>query len=242
MEQTPGNLSLIGNDVWKGGATHNGTLLKLHTNDFTTGYSTLTSHPTIATKFGSGVWYDAAMRNNKVYSVMPTGPGKEPVFAGILTRQPAIASGYPVSNDTLNAYNKGLIAKEGFVIYKTATETLPEDQVFSDIKVGMYLLISQTTGRQFFSASNVVSGYTLAGVVISMNPDDSSWTVCVSSTLENATAVTVGAVATLISNAITASIAPAGAVQLDITANITAECAPTGIIGLAIAAAIAAIP
>lgn len=257
MEQTPGGtITMLGDDRWKGGATHNGTLLKLHENCFTAGYSKLTPLSDVSNpEFGFGVWYDASLRNNHVFQAMPTGGTTSPVFAGILTRQPGIANGYPTANKEIAPFQRGLLAKEGFLVYKTGTSgaTL-NDQHFTDIRVGMYLHCNNLNGRPRFSALATITGYTLAGVVVMLNPDDLSWTVNVSTLLAKATAVTsadvtsainaaiAGQIATNITNAIAAGIAPGGVIDNAVDAVITAGIANGGVIDNRIDALIALIP
>ena len=180
IEQSGKTLGLLGNDRWKGGETHNGTLLKLHDNAFTIGYSKLTTPVGAVAKYGFGVWYDKTDKNNTVYTEKPAGT--DGAFAGILTRQVHIATGYPAKNDQIDEHNKGLIAKDGFMIYKTgyneaiADPATDEDQTYADVEVGMLLCINDVDGR-FHFASVCPADHHIAGVVIAMNPDDSSWTV-----------------------------------------------------------------
>ena len=182
MEQSGKNLTMLGNDVWRGGATHNGTLLKLHDFSLTSGYSRLITPITpveIPAKFGFGVWYNGTAKNNVITTIRPVGVGEVPVFAGILTRQMAIASGQPAQNDQINAYNKGLLAKEGFMIYKTGYTAGVEDLDYDDVDLGDLLCISHADGRFTFAAV-CPADHTVAGVVIMLNPDDRSWTVRIS--------------------------------------------------------------
>lgn len=179
MEQSGKVLTMTGNEIWKGSVSHNGTLLKLHDFSFTVGFSKLVTATNVPARFGFGVWYDAARRDNTVYTYAPTGAGAVPVFAGILVRNPAIASGYPAQNDIVDTYNKALIVKEGFVVFKTGYNGADESLRFNDIQVGMGLYVNDTNGRFTFSET-APDGHTLAGKVILLNPDDQSWTVKVS--------------------------------------------------------------
>lgn len=176
MEQSGKTLGLLGNDRWRGGETHNGTLLKLHDNSFTIGYSKLIPASTVPAKFGFGAWYDKTDKNNVVYTEAPGSPNA--VFAGILIRQVHIATGYPAKNDQIDEHNKGLLAKDGYIVYKTGFDasTGDEDKAYADVEVGMLLCINDATGRPTFAEVCPVS-HIVAGVVIAMNPDDSSWTV-----------------------------------------------------------------
>lgn len=176
MEQSGKTLSMLGDDRWKGGESHNGTLLKIHDNSFTIGYSKLTPNALIPAKFGYGAWYDADLRDNQIFT--DSGDAATPVFAGILIRQVHIATGYPVKNNQIDEHNKGLLAKDGYVIYKTGHDpvTGAEDQSFADVVVGMKLCINDANGRFHFAAVAPLA-HTEVGTVIAMNPDDQSWTV-----------------------------------------------------------------
>lgn len=175
MEQSGKTLSMLGNDRWKGGETHNGTLLKIHDNSFTLGYSDLITHEDHPAKFGYGAWYDKTDKDNKIYTERPAAA--DAAFAGILTRQVHIATGYPAKNDQIDQHNKGLLAKDGYVVYKTGHDpaTGDEDMNFSDVEVGMLLCINIENGK-FTFAETVPADHEVAGVVIAMNPDDKSWT------------------------------------------------------------------
>jgi hypothetical protein len=178
MEQSGKNLSLLGDDRWKGGYKHNGSLLKLHDFSFTAGYSKLTGAVGVPVKFGYGAWYDASLRDNAITTVKPTGGTTVAVFAGILARQPHIASGYPTKNDTIDEHNKGLLVKEGFLVYKTGHDatTGNEDKGFADVRAGFLMCINDLNGKFVFAASAPV-GHTAVGKIIMVNPDDRSWTV-----------------------------------------------------------------
>jgi hypothetical protein len=178
MESAGKDLTLLGNDVFRGAPTHNGTLLKLHDNSFTTGYSSLTPHATIPAKFGFGAWYDGTLKNNAIFTVMPAGVGAEPIFAGILARSQAIASGYPAKNNQIDSYNKGTLVKDGYLVYKTAYDPVTglEDMAYADVELGMLLCINEANGRFTFAAAAPVD-FTAVGRVILINPDDESWTV-----------------------------------------------------------------
>lgn len=187
MEQSGKTLSLLGNDVWRGGYTHNGTLLKLHDFSLTKGYSQLNIHTGGKVFFGYGVWYDANDSDNQVYSRV--ADTTTPVFAGIVVRQAHIASGYPARNDEVTNDNKGLIAKRGFVVYKKGfapavlstggTVTTPAtEQGFSDIQIGMTMFIAEADGKPVFGASGAyTTGYQAVGKIVSIDPDQQSWTV-----------------------------------------------------------------
>jgi hypothetical protein len=177
MEQSGKTLSMLGSDRWKGGVTHNGSLLKLHDNSLTVGYSKLTPAATVPVKFGFGAFYEAGDRDNKIYA---NGGGlTASVFAGILIRQVHIATGYPAKNDQIDDHNKGLLCKQGYVVYKTGfnATTGAEDQAYANVQVGFNLHINNANGRPHFAAGASVAGHTRAGKIVALNPDDSSWTV-----------------------------------------------------------------
>ena len=175
MEQVGTALSLKDGKVFQGGATHNGFLLKNHSYDLTVGYSKLTPHATIAAKFGFGVWVAGNSRDNKVTTVMP---GTNPQAHGILISNGFIRQGQPAAPDTINDYNKALVAVRGFVRYKTGyTAAGVESQAYTDISKGMFLQINQLNGQFHFNANATVAGFSNFGKVILMNPDDQSWVV-----------------------------------------------------------------
>ena len=187
MEQNGKTLSMHSNSVWKGDFTHNGMVLKIHENDYTKGYSDLLTPDGTAggvVKFGDGVFYDAYQKNNKVFAGKPTVANAVPVFAGIIAREPAIASGYPVLNDEVSQFQKGMIVAEGFVEYKTAFMTGHTDArvnlIDSGVTYGYNLFVKDTDGTAFFSSNTTETGYTLVGKVVEINPDDKSVTVKVS--------------------------------------------------------------
>lgn len=194
MEQNGKSLSMHNEAIWKGTYTDNGILLKLHENSYTIGYSALLS-PNGASagkvKFGDGVFYDAHQKNNKVYAGAPTVANAVPVFAGIVVREPAIASGYPAINDEVASFQKGMIAKEGYIEYKNAYvvttashSALGEKKsVFDNVDLSYVMVISASNGAVYFAqtASDKVSGSdVVVGKIASMNPDDKTVTVYVS--------------------------------------------------------------
>ena len=179
METYGKSLTMTGDTPFKGSISHNGTLLKLHDNAFTTGFSKLTPAATVDPKFGFGLWMDSTTKNNAVTTVKPAANA---VFAGLLVRNPAIASGQPAANDTVLSYNKADRCLEGFVVYKTGfnASTGAEDQRFADVNVGMTLYLNNLNGRpRFAAASSTIAGFTeITSVkIITLNPDDKSWTV-----------------------------------------------------------------
>lgn len=179
------SLSMHNEAIWKGTYTHNGTLLKIHENDYTIGYSALLApdgESAGTVKFGDGVFYDAVEKNNRVYVGAPTTEDAEPVFAGIVVREPAIASGYPVLNDEVSSFQKGLIVKEGFVIYKKANVggTVVELYDSSSVKIGVKMYAKSSDGTVYFGTSKLTNTDVEVGKIVEINPDDKSVTVYVS--------------------------------------------------------------
>lgn len=197
MIQNGKNLSMHNEAIWKGTYDDNGMLLKLHENCFTIGYSALFSPDETSAgkvKFGDGVFYDAHQKNNKVYVGAPTVTSAVPKFAGIMVREPAIASGYPAINNEVAGFQKGLLCKEGFIEYKhsyvvtTASHSAlgTKKSVFDNVDLGYVLMISASNGSAYFAqtASDKVSNSdVLVGKIVAMNPDDKTVTVFVSPTI-----------------------------------------------------------
>ena len=171
MIQNGKNLSMHNGAIWKGTYTNNGMLLKLHENSYTIGYSALLSPDGTSAgkvKFGDGVFYDAQQKNNKVYAGAPTVTDAVPVFAGIVVREAGIASGYPAINDEVADFQKGMIAKEGYIEYKEAY---------------VVLMVSASNGAVYFAqtaSAKVSASDVLVGKIASMNPDDKTVTVYIS--------------------------------------------------------------
>lgn len=197
MLQNGKTLSMHNPAIWKGTYTNNGMLLKLHENCYTIGYSALLSPDGTSAgkvKFGDGVFYDAHQKNNKVYAGAPTVTSAVPVFAGIVVREPAIASGYPVLNDEVASFQKGMLAKEGFIEYKEAyvvgstPSALPASKVnvFDNATIGYVLIVSASDGVIYFaptSADKVNSDDVVVGKIVEINPDDKSVTAYVTPAL-----------------------------------------------------------
>ena len=194
MNQNGKTLSMRNGAIWKGTYTNNGMLLKLHENSYTIGYSALLS-PNGASagkvKFGDGVFYDAHQKNNKVYAGAPTVDSAVPKFAGIVVREAGIASGYPAINDEVADFQKGLLAKEGYIEYKeayvvtTASHSALGDKksVFDNVDLGYVLMVSASNGAVYFaqtSSAKVSASDVLVGKIVSMNPDDKTVTVYIS--------------------------------------------------------------
>lgn len=197
MEQNGKSLSMHNEAIWKGTYTNNGILLKLHENSYTIGYSALLS-PNGASAgkvgFGDGVFYDAHQKNNKVYAGAPTVTNAVPVFAGIVIREPAIASGYPAINDEVASFQKGMIAKEGYIEYKhayvvtTASHSAlgTKKSVFDNVDLSYVMVVSASNGSVYFaqtSSDKVDNDDVVVGKIASMNPDDKTVTVYISPAL-----------------------------------------------------------
>lgn len=194
MTQNGKTLSMHNGAIWKGTYTNNGMLLKLHENSYTIGYSALlTADGSSAgkVKFGDGVFYDANQKNNKVYAGAPTVTDAVPVFAGIVVREPGIASGYPAINDEVADFQKGLLAKEGYIEYKeayvvtTASHSAlgTKKSVFDNVDLNYVLMVSASNGAVYFaqtSSDKVSASDVLVGKIASMNPDDKTVTVYIS--------------------------------------------------------------
>lgn len=194
MIQNGKTLSMHNQAIWKGTYTNNGMLLKLHENAYTIGYSALLSpdgNSAGVVKFGDGVFYDAKQKNNKVYAGQPTVTDAIPVFAGIVVREPSIASGYPATNDEVASFQKGLLAKEGFIEYKEAfvvgktPRALPTSKVsvFDNATLGYQMVVSASNGAIYFAptaSDKVDTKDVVVGKIIEVNPDDKSVTVYVS--------------------------------------------------------------
>lgn len=194
MNQNGKTLSMHNGAIWKGTYTNNGMLLKLHENSYTIGYSALLSpngESAGKVKFGDGVFYDAHQKNNKVYAGAPTVASAVPKFAGIVVREAGIASGYPAINDEVAAFQKGLLAKEGYIEYKeayvvtTASHSAlgTKNSVFDNVDLGYVLMVSASNGAVYFaqtSSDKVYASDVLVGKIASMNPDDKTVTVYIS--------------------------------------------------------------
>jgi hypothetical protein len=195
MLQNGKTLSMNGDAIWKGTYTNNGMLLKIHENSYTIGYSALLAPDgTTASKakFGNGVFYDASERNNRVYTGAPTGTGAVPVFAGIMVREPAIASGYPVLNDEVSDFQKGMLVKDGYVIYKKGciTGSTTERELSDYVHINWCMFVRTATGVVYFGAKSTdkeTSTDILVGRVVEVNPDARSVTVNVSTLLQGDT-------------------------------------------------------
>jgi hypothetical protein len=194
MLQNGKNLSMHNEAIWKGTFTNNGMLLKLHENSYTIGYSALLSPDGASAgkvKFGDGVFYDAHQKNNKVYAGAPTVTSAVPLFAGIIVREPAIASGYPAINDEVASFQKGMMAKEGYIEYKdayvvtTASHSAlgTKKSVFDNVDLTYVMVVSASNGAVYFAqttSDKVSASDVVVGKIASMNPDDKTVTVYVS--------------------------------------------------------------
>lgn len=208
------------NDIYKGGYSHNGTLLKLHENAYTIGYSRLLKADGTAAgtvKFGDGVFLDLAQKNNNVYAGKPTTAGAVPAFAGIMVREPGIASGYPVLNDEVSGFQNGMLCREGYIVYKKADVYLGTDadfekqEVFPFVYQNYCMFVSADDGSVYFTPKSTVSKATddvMVGRVVEINPDDQSVTVYVSPTLLADVADIAAATPTITAGTATASTVP----------------------------------
>ena len=190
MLQNGKTLSMHNEAIWKGTYTNNGMLLKIHENAYTIGYSALLSpdgQSAGVVKFGDGVFYDAHQKDNKAYVGAPTVSNAVPVFAGIMAREPAIASGYPVNNDEVSSYQKGMLVKEGFIIYKKGFVGAGTSRVSlydnANVTYETKMYVNASNGAVYFGSSKNDSDDVLVGKVVEVNPDDKSVTVYVSPAL-----------------------------------------------------------
>lgn len=190
MIQNGKTLSTHNEAIWKGTYTHNGMLLKIHENAYTIGYSALLApngQSAGVVKFGDGVFYDAHQKNNKVYAGAPTVTSAVPVFAGIVVREPAIASGYPAINDEVAPYQKGMLAKEGYIEYKEAFvgSGASKEVLFdnANVTLGTNMYVKASNGAVYFGSAKGANTDALVGKVVSLNPDDKTVTVYVSPAL-----------------------------------------------------------
>lgn len=190
MLQSGKTLSMHNEAIWKGTYTNNGMLLKIHENAYTIGYSALLSpdgQSAGVVKFGDGVFYDAHQKDNKAYVGAPTVANAVPVFAGIMAREPAIASGYPVNNDEVASYQKGMLVKEGFIIYKQGFVGAGTSRVSlydnANVTYETKMYVNASNGAVYFGSSKNDSDDVLVGKVVEVNPDDKSVTVYVSPAL-----------------------------------------------------------
>lgn len=194
MTQNGKTLSMHNEAIWKGTYDDNGMLLKIHENAYTIGYSALLSPDGTSAgkvKFGDGVFNDAYQKDNKAYAGAPTVSNAVPVFAGIVVREPAIASGYPAINNEVADFQKGMICKEGFIEYKktfvvaSSPSALPSAKVsaFDNASIGYALIVSASDGAVYLApttSDKVDNDDVVAGKVVAINPDDKTVTVYVS--------------------------------------------------------------
>lgn len=193
MTQNGKALSMHNDAIWKGTYNDNGMLLKLHENAFTIGYSALLSPDGKSAgkvKFGNGVFYDAHRKNNKVYAGAPTIASAVPVFAGIMVREAGIASGFPAINDEVADFQKGMLAKEGFIEYKktyvvgSTPSTLGDlKSTFDNASIGYTMLVSSSNGAVYFApkaSDKVAETDVVVGKIVAINPQDKTVTAYVS--------------------------------------------------------------
>ena len=193
MTQNGKALSMHNDAIWKGTYDDNGMLLKLHENAFTIGYSALLSPDGASAgkvKFGNGVFYDAHQKNNKVYAGAPTVGSAVPVFAGIMVREAGIASGFPAINNEVADFQKGMLAKEGFIEYKKTyvVGSSPSSlgvlkSTFDKASIGYAMLVSSSNGAVYFApkaSDKVAETDVVVGKIIAINPQDKTVTAYVS--------------------------------------------------------------
>ncbi len=187
MTQNGKSLSMHNEAIWKGTYDDNGMLLKIHEHSYTIGYSALLApggESAGTVKFGDGVFYNAADKNNQVYAGAPTAESAVAKFAGIVVREPAIASGYPAINDKVHAFQKGLLCKEGYVEYKKAligTGTTAASLYDSAaVTIGTKMFVSASNGAVYFHTAAKADADVNVGKVVSLNPDDKTVTVFIS--------------------------------------------------------------
>lgn len=189
MQQSGKTLSMHNDAIWKGTYTNNGMLLKIHENAFTIGYANvLVPDGTAqgAVKFGNGVFFNLSDKNNTVYTGAPTVTGASPAFGGIMVREPAIASGYPSINDEVDYFQKGLLCRQGYIIYKKGDIYLDTGIKYEDVELFDYaymnyvMFIRKTDGSVYFSPAETKFENIddlKVGRVCGVNPDDRSITV-----------------------------------------------------------------
>lgn len=210
MLQNGKTLSMHNDAVYKGTYTNNGMLLKLHENSYTIGYSALLKPDASGAgtvKFGNGVFLDLSKKNNNIYAGIPTGTGAVPAFGGIMVREPAVASAYPVLNDEISGFQHGLLCREGFVIYKKGIVYLDSGYKYTDVELFDYvyqnycLWVRKSDGVAYFTPKTTVyenSGDIFVGRVVEINPDDRSITVYISPAIQSNTADIAGATPTIV--------------------------------------------
>lgn len=189
MQQSGKTLSMHNDAIWKGTYTNNGMLLKIHENAFTIGYANVLIPDGTAqgaVKFGNGVFFNLSEKNNTVYVGAPTVTGASPAFGGIMVREPAIASGYPSINDEVDYFQKGLLCRQGYIIYKKGDIYLDTGIKYEDVELFDYaymnyvMFIRKTDGSVYFSPAETKFENTddlKVGRVCGVNPDDRSITV-----------------------------------------------------------------
>lgn len=189
MQQSGKTLSMHNDAIWKGTYTNNGMLLKIHENAFTIGYANVLIPDGTAqgaVKFGNGVFFNLSEKNNTVYVGSPTVTGASPAFGGIMVREPAIASGYPSINDEVDHFQKGLLCRQGYIIYKKGDIYLDTGIKYEDVELFDYaymnyvMFVRKTDGSVYFTPAEIKFENTedlKVGRVCGVNPDDKSITV-----------------------------------------------------------------
>ena len=192
LYQSGKNISTHNDAIYKGTFTHNGILLKVEDNSFTAGYAQCLSpngKSGASVKFGNGVFFDASGKNNIVYAGAPTVTGAVPVFAGLMAREPGIASSSPVANDEVAPQQNGLLIKEGFILYKHGDVfygsgvKLTDVPLYGKVFVNYNVFVRKSNGSIYFApkAADVESeGDIRIGKVVLTSPDDQSVTILIS--------------------------------------------------------------
>ncbi len=172
FEHTAGlPLTLTAPGIWKGTNKSNGQLELIHNYHLEVGYSSLvitaalqaelTTAGVVGVPFGNGAWYDRYLRTtvpNKVWAGIPTAANAVPKLAGIIKYDAAIGSLQPAAARGLNAYNKGVLVKRGFLRYKTGKAAAAGAAVaYADIDDStMCFFLENSTGDPVFA---VPTGY-----------------------------------------------------------------------------------
>ena len=205
MFESGNKLSMSGDAIWKGTFNQNGTMLKIHENAFTMGYSEIVDENGNPTQvpFGSVVYRDVGTFDNRF---LVKCPNEYYYPAGVVVREPSIANGYPAENSELAPYQKGLLLVDGYMVFKkgrawynsetadTPVTDLEEVNLYDFFKdaYGRDAQIQQTSlpvmmyacpkeGGTYFSAmgpddKNGLVSYPI-GYLVSVNPDDKSITM-----------------------------------------------------------------
>lgn len=170
--------------VYKASAFSNGVIMRLGVNGvYTTAVTNLLSPDGTAyadgITYGNGLFYNAAEKNCVGYAGAPTVASAVPVFAGIVVRSPAVQSSYPANGEKAYEYNKFLIVKDGYVLYRSGFDTAGNAIKFSSalVKAGNYMYVKTADGSVAFGTAATVTKFTTVGRIAELHPDDESWVV-----------------------------------------------------------------